>query len=41
MATKTIAWSSGTGNITLTYGGQGNGTITVQSDDNNLFKQKR
>jgi len=33
MATKTIAWSTG-GNITLTYTGQGNGTIVVTSDDN-------
>lgn len=36
MATKSIAWNTGTGNITLTYQGQGNGTITVQSDENNL-----
>jgi uncharacterized protein (DUF2345 family) len=36
MATKVIPWTTGTGNITLTYTGQGNGTIVVQSDDNNL-----
>lgn len=36
MATKVIAWQTGSGNITLTYQGQGDGTITVQSDDNNL-----
>lgn len=36
MATKVIPWTTGTGNITLTYNGQGNGTIVVQSDDNNL-----
>lgn len=36
MATKIIAWNTGDGNITLTYVGQGNGTITVQSDANNL-----
>lgn len=36
MATKQIAWNTGSGNITLTYTGQGNGSITVQSDDNNL-----
>lgn len=36
MATKTIAWNSGSGNITLTYGGQGDGTITIESSDNDL-----
>lgn len=36
MATKSIAWNTGSGNITLTYQGQGDGTISVQSDDNNL-----
>lgn len=35
MATKSIAWNTGNGNITLTYQGQGNGAITVESDDNN------
>lgn len=34
MATKTIAWTSGSGNITLTYTGQGNGSISVASDAN-------
>lgn len=33
MATTTKAWPTG-GNVTLTYGGQGNGTIVVTSDDN-------
>lgn len=32
--TKNIAWQTGSGNIILTYQGQGNGTITVTSDDN-------
>ena len=36
MATKQIAWNTGNGNITLTYQGQGDGTISVQSDANNL-----
>ena len=36
MATKSIAWDTGNGNITLTYQGQGDGTITVQSDPNIL-----
>lgn len=33
MATTTKNWPTG-GNVTLTYGGQGNGTIVVTSDDN-------
>lgn len=33
MATKVKPWPTG-GNVTLTYGGQGNGPIVVESDDN-------
>lgn len=33
MATKVKTWPTG-GNVTLTYGGQGNGTIVIESDDN-------
>lgn len=36
MATKSIAWNTGSGNITLTYQGQGDGPISIQSDTNNL-----
>jgi hypothetical protein len=36
MATKTVAWQTGSGNITLAYNGQGGGTIAVESDENNL-----
>lgn len=36
MATKSIAWNTGNGNITLTYVGQGNGPISIESDVNNL-----
>lgn len=36
MATKSIAWNTGTGNITLTYQGQGDGPVSIQSDANNL-----
>ena len=36
MATKSIAWQTGNGNITLTYQGRGDGTIIVKSDANNL-----
>lgn len=40
MATKTIAWATGSGNITLTYTGQGNGSIIVASDENNSFDER-
>lgn len=36
MATLTKAWSTGAGNVYLTYGGSGNGTIAVTSDANDL-----
>lgn len=34
MITKQIAWNTGSGNITLTYQGQGDALATVQSDAN-------
>lgn len=40
MATKTIAWTTGSGNITLTYIGQGNGSISVASDENSEFEER-
>ena len=40
MATKTIAWTTGSGNITLTYTGQGNGSISVASDENDSFEER-
>lgn len=40
MATKTIAWTTGSGNITLTYEGQGNGSISVASDENDSFDER-
>ena len=36
MATKVKNWATGDGSVTLTYSGQGNGTITVESDMNTL-----
>lgn len=36
MATKQIAWNTGSGNITLTYQGQGDGPVTVNSDPNTI-----
>lgn len=40
MATKTIAWNTGTGNITVVYGGSGDGTATITSSDNNLYEER-
>lgn len=40
MATKTIAWTTGSGNITLTYTGHGNGSISVSSSENDLFEDR-
>ncbi len=36
MATITIPWADGNGNVILTYDGQGDGTVTVRSDTDNL-----
>ena len=36
MATKTVAWNNGSGDITLDYTGVGNETIIISSDENNL-----
>lgn len=41
MATKTIAWTTGGGYITLTYTGQGNGSISVASDENTDFEPRQ
>ena len=40
MATIQIPWTTGSGNITLTFTGQCNGTIVVTSDDNNLDEER-
>lgn len=37
---KVIAWGTGTGNITVTYGGQGDGSIVITSDNNNLYTDR-
>lgn len=34
MTTKAIAWGTGSGNITLTYTGQGNDSVSISSDIN-------
>ena len=41
MATKTIAWESGGGYITLTYTGKGSAPISVQSDVNDSFDDRQ
>lgn len=41
MATKTIAWESGIGYITLTYTGVGNAPISVKSDANESFNERQ
>lgn len=40
MATHTIAWTTGTGNITLDYSGVGSETVVVSSDPNNLSQDR-
>lgn len=40
MATLQIPWADGNGNIILTYTGQGDGTVTVQTDTDNLGEDR-
>lgn len=40
MATKSIAWQKGSGNITLTFSGQGNDTALVSSDPNDVYEDR-
>ncbi len=40
MATKQIAWAVGSGNITLTYTGEGDGSVVIMSDANNLYEDR-
>ena len=39
--TISIPWRDGAGNIVLTYTGQGNGTVVVTSDTDNLGHERR
>lgn len=41
MATKTIAWETGGGYITLTYTGTGEGPVSVRSDANELYEERQ
>lgn len=41
MATKSVAWQKGSGNITLSPNmGQGNGTVVVSSDPNDVYEDR-
>lgn len=40
MATKTIAWNTGSGNIILDYTGVKDDTVTVSSSENNLYEER-
>ena len=40
MTTLRIPWADGNGNIILTYKGQGDGTVTVQTDTDNLGEDR-
>lgn len=40
MATKTIAWNTGSGNIILDYTGVKNDTVTVSSSENDLYEAR-
>ncbi len=41
MASISIPWNDGPGNIVLTYTGQGNGSVVVTSDADNLDNKAR
>ena len=40
MATKSIAWNSGSGNITVTYSGSRDDTISVSSSENDIYEDR-
>lgn len=40
MATKQIAWAVGSGKITLTYTGEGDGSVVITSDVNDLYEDR-
>lgn len=35
------AWNNGTGYITINYNGEGNETVSVSSDENNLYDERQ
>ena len=40
MATKNIAWNSGSGNITVTYSGSRDDTVSVSSSENDIYEDR-
>ena len=40
MATKSIAWNSGSGNITVTYSGSRDDTVSVSSSENDIYEDR-
>lgn len=40
MAIKTKNWPTGTGGVTIQYGGQGDGQITITSDPNSVYEAR-
>jgi hypothetical protein len=41
MSQHRIAWNTGTGDIILNYNGEGNETVSVSSDPNNLYDERQ
>lgn len=40
MATKSIAWNNGSGNITVTYSGSRDDTVSVSSSENDIYEDR-
>lgn len=40
MATKSIAWNSGSGNITVTFTGSRDDTVSVSSSENDIYEDR-
>lgn len=40
MATKSIAWQNGSGNITVTYSGSRDDTVSVSSSENDIYEDR-
>lgn len=38
--TKNIAWNIGSGNITVTYSGNGDDTVVVSSSENDIYEAR-
>lgn len=40
MATKSIAWNNGSGNITVTFTGSRDDTVSVSSSENDIYEDR-